>query len=132
MNLNVSSDGTICPMVAVRSMGLAFDSIIGYESVEGTATSLVDEEHLAMLVQIANSRFKTNSERIQRFRASLSKESSPGYVKSERPDWEDASERKKRMKMEGLAKQSTLKEHEDDTMADVLDDFNFNPNSFVA
>jgi tRNA wybutosine-synthesizing protein 3 len=60
-------------MVAVRSAGLSFDSIIGYQSEDGRLVSLVDEEYLHVLMRIANQRFQTNTERISKFRGLLNK-----------------------------------------------------------
>ncbi len=58
-------------MVAVRTTGLAFDSIIGYQTPEGSVVSTVDEQHLRTLVQIANVRFRANVDRTDRFSAAI-------------------------------------------------------------
>ena len=73
MGLTPSKDGTTSPMVAVRSAGLSFDSIIGYQSMHGGLVSLVDEAYLHVLMRIANQRFQTNTERISRFGDVLNK-----------------------------------------------------------
>ncbi|KAI7092796.1 hypothetical protein KC343_g21201, partial [Hortaea werneckii] len=76
-----------CPMVAVRSSGLAFDCIIGYyaegESPEdqGTIKPMVSEGYLRTLVSVANQRFRTNIERRERFRATLLKNAGPSTDK---------------------------------------------------
>lgn len=69
------------PMVAVRSSGLAFDCIIGYcqsssepGGSEARVRPMVSEEYLRTLVGVANQRFRTNSERRERFREALVKE----------------------------------------------------------
>lgn len=81
------------PIVAVRSAGLALESVIGYcETAEEISyldsgrknndlssdepdsfiiRSLVTEEYLGLLVSIANERFEENKRRIARFRANL-------------------------------------------------------------
>jgi tRNA wybutosine-synthesizing protein 3 len=75
------------PMVAVRSSGLALESIIGCSSdddqpsrssegvpvtgANSLVQSLVTEEYLAMLVSIANERFIVNKARVSRFRTHL-------------------------------------------------------------
>ena len=69
------------PMVGVRSAGLAFDCVIGYESGDesgepdsGVARSIhpmVTEQYLRILIDIANQRFLMNSERTERFRQAL-------------------------------------------------------------
>jgi tRNA wybutosine-synthesizing protein 3 len=92
------------PMIAVRSVGLAFDSIIGYLDASGEAVSIVDEPYLQLLHGVANDRFKTNSERINRFREALIPPNPD--VKS---DWEDASARKERKRREGLALRDRLR-----------------------
>ncbi|RMZ15758.1 hypothetical protein D0862_01550 [Hortaea werneckii] len=77
-----AKDGSpACPMVAVRSSGLAFDCLIGYHAAgtspedEGTIRPMVSEAYLRTLVGVANQRFKTNIERRERFRATLLKDS---------------------------------------------------------
>jgi tRNA wybutosine-synthesizing protein 3 len=73
MGLAPSKDGSTSPMIAVRSAGLSFDSIIGYQASDGRLISLVDERYLVTLLRIANQRFQTNTERIGRFRDQLNK-----------------------------------------------------------
>ncbi|KAL9007598.1 MAG: hypothetical protein Q9180_009617 [Flavoplaca navasiana] len=83
------TDPNAIPLVAVRSAGLAFESVIGIvrgDSVqplydcasnedgrqeEEVIEALVGEEYLEMLVDVANERFEANSERIRRFEAAL-------------------------------------------------------------
>jgi len=77
MGLTAAKDGSTSPMVAVRSAGLSFDSIIGYQADNGRLVSLVDEQYLRALVKIANQRFEINSARIQRFRDHLLKDIRP-------------------------------------------------------
>lgn len=128
MNLAKSADGVLNPMVAVRSLGLAFDSIIGYQNSDGAAVSFVDEAYLARLVQIGNERFKTNSERIGRFRSRLLKEHSPN---AESHDREDAAERRQRKRLEGLAKQHEQKRQIVPDPSDILDDYEVDLGTFV-
>ncbi|OCK79760.1 hypothetical protein K432DRAFT_435162 [Lepidopterella palustris CBS 459.81] len=59
------------PMVAVRSAGLSFDAIIGYQNPDDSCISMVDEGYLRTLVGLANERFNINTERVQRFRTAL-------------------------------------------------------------
>lgn len=63
--------GPSTPMVAVRTNGMSFDSIIGYMSADGRIHPMVSEPYLKTIVKIANDRFKTNEERKDRFRAML-------------------------------------------------------------
>ncbi|OIW30915.1 DUF207 domain-containing protein [Coniochaeta ligniaria NRRL 30616] len=55
------------PMVAVRSMGLSFESLVGTMDGSGRKRSIVSPEYLKMLVLIANERFVENRKRIARF-----------------------------------------------------------------
>lgn len=126
---SAAKTGEANPMVAVRSAGYAFDTIIGYQDDEGRNLSLVDESHLRTLVCIANERFKINFERIARFRAALMESYLPSAStasKLSNPDWEDADARKRRKREEGLARQQALqaasaREPADAASVDVYD-----------
>ena len=75
------TDAEAYPMVAVRSAGLAFESLVGViEGPTGAETRedgpervrrLVDDGYLDILVGIAGERFRANSERIARFEGEL-------------------------------------------------------------
>jgi tRNA wybutosine-synthesizing protein 3 len=67
--VNVARAGL--PMVAVRSMGLGFDSIIGYQDAAGKVVCVVDASYLSSVMQIAKERFKTNTARTKRFQDNL-------------------------------------------------------------
>ncbi|TID19356.1 DUF985 domain-containing protein [Venturia nashicola] len=119
MGLSSSMDGTVTPMVAVRSTGLGFDSIIGYQNNDGNIRSLVTEEYLELLINTANERFKTNNERIERFRSGLTLFYHAGKAKNggdSGSSWEDKDERKARKREEGLAKQKEKLEKERSNM----------------
>lgn len=112
VSLGSSKMGEANPVVAIRSTGYSFDSIIGYQDENGHNVSLIDESHLRILVCIANERFKINVERIARFRAQLLgsyQPTSASMSAASRPDWEDAEVRKQRKREEGLARQRALK-----------------------
>ncbi|KAF1940681.1 hypothetical protein EJ02DRAFT_379380 [Clathrospora elynae] len=99
------------PMVAVRSAGYSFDSIIGYQNEDEHNIALVDEKYLQTLVGIANQRFKINTDRIDRFRNALLEIYQPVTsitTGSSKPDWEDADVRKQRKREEGLARQQAM------------------------
>jgi tRNA wybutosine-synthesizing protein 3 len=101
-------------MVAVRSTGLAFDTVIGYENREEIITSIVTEDYLNLMVDVANERFKVNSERISRFRAALLSSYAPSMKAEdngfpEKVVWEDKAARQARKREEGLARQRILK-----------------------
>jgi tRNA wybutosine-synthesizing protein 3 len=98
-------------MVAVRSAGYSFDSIIGYQDEHGRNVPLVDEKYLRTLLAIANDRFRINVERISRFQIALLEAfnaSSSLGDNARKPEWEDADIRKQRKREEGLARQQAL------------------------
>ena len=93
-------------MVAIRSTGLASDTIIGYEDHSSEFLCVVDENYLRILVDIANDRFRVIGERIVKFRSALKNvydDSKQG--KSDHDDWEDPTLRKERKRAEGLRRQ---------------------------
>lgn len=109
VSLGSSKSGEANPVVAIRSTGYSFDSIIGYQDDEGRNISLVDEGHLITLVCIANERFKINLERIARFRTQLLDSYQPALISGPTDsNWEDADVRKQRKRAEGLARQQAL------------------------
>ncbi|KAK4133366.1 hypothetical protein BT67DRAFT_340775, partial [Trichocladium antarcticum] len=91
-------DEEATPMVAVRSMGLSFESLIGAER-NGSRRSLVTGEYLETLVKIANERFVENERRIARFSNALEVAFTPS---KEKENWEDAQVRRVRKRQEGL------------------------------
>jgi tRNA wybutosine-synthesizing protein 3 len=111
VSLSASKSGEFTPMVAVRSAGYSFDSIIGYQDEHGRNITLVDEKYLRTLIAIANDRFRINFERISRFQTAFMEafnvpSSLGGNAK--KPEWEDADTRKQRKREEGLARQQAL------------------------
>lgn len=111
MSLSAPKTGETNPMVAIRSTGYSFDSIIGFHDENGRNIALVDENYLQIVVRIANDRFKINTERIKRFRSALLaayQNDAPGVVGVSRPNWEDAELRKRRKRAEGLARKEAL------------------------
>jgi tRNA wybutosine-synthesizing protein 3 len=111
VSLSATKTGDSTPMVAVRSAGYSFDSIIGYQDSSGRNVLMVDERYLKTLVAIANDRFRINVDRIARFQSALMgvfKPSDPSTNGSTKPEWEDADARKRRKRKEGLARQQAL------------------------
>ena len=109
------------PMVAVRTAGLALESIIGCAQPCSAADfqratrhldhdtdqpqALVDVDYLAMLVRISNERFISNSMRITRLRTCLRDSMNAETKKMERAEtWEDPEARRHRKKQEGFRK----------------------------
>jgi len=125
-SLKALDDVNSFPMVAVRSAGLALESVVGachevdqddgededekeldevdeYEDDE-TVYSLVSEEYCEMLLKLANERFKSNAKRMERFGDDLFSRKA-GHAS----DWEDSEARKERKRAEGLKKQEVLR-----------------------
>jgi tRNA wybutosine-synthesizing protein 3 len=115
INLESSTSEPATPMVAVRSMGLSLESIIGFgEDGSRYPTCTVSEESLETLVEQANERFKENTKRIERFRSLLEKLSAEdaGEVKRKGQDgeeWEDPQVRRERKRAEGLARSQQMR-----------------------
>ncbi|KAK7715312.1 hypothetical protein SLS64_004011 [Diaporthe eres] len=100
-----TSAAAATPIVAIRSMGLGLESLIGRET-NGTKHCTVSVEYLRALVKIANERFAENTRRIGRFRAFL-KEAAAGERRKVRKgdgggEWENAEVRRERKRLEGL------------------------------
>jgi len=101
--------GQISPvMVAVRSNGLTFDSIVGYTTDGHSVILLVNQGYLNLLAQLANSRFAENVSRTERFRSALRERFTRDTKSSSRDEaiWEPAGVRAARMRSEGLLKRS--------------------------
>ncbi|KAH8811398.1 methyltransferase TYW3-domain-containing protein [Xylogone sp. PMI_703] len=110
-----SGPAAINPIVAVRSMGLSLESIIGFHH-EDRDICMVPEWQLRNLVEISNQRFVENEKRIERFRELLIRgtgKHAEGRKKGEGEGvWEDAAVRRERMRVEGLRRREVLKEQE--------------------
>ena len=107
-------DPNAFPMVAIRTAGLAFESLIGVipsrtldenegEEVEEHVIKIVSETYLELLVSIANERFKINAERMRRFETDLFKRE-----EDLADGWEDSKSRQERKKAEALEQRRTL------------------------
>lgn len=101
-------DANAFPMVAIRSSGLALESVVGFMSevdrTDNAVHALVGENYLQMLIQLANQRFRTNTERIKRFEEDLFRRK---VVPS--ASWEDSNARQARKRAEGLKLQEALR-----------------------
>lgn len=102
---DASAAAAATPIVAIRSMGLGLESLIGRET-NGTKHCTVSVEYLRALVKIANERFAENTRRISRFRTYL-KEAAAGERRKTRKgdgggEWESAEVRRERKRLEGL------------------------------
>lgn len=108
VQITPSNTEAATPMVAIRSMGMSFESLIGVE-VGGKRECLVSASYLDTLVQVANDRFVENEKRIARFSEAFHDaavgEAAP-RLNAEGLQWEDAAARRERMKREGLERRS--------------------------
>lgn len=98
------------PIVAIRSMGLSFESLVGYETQDGTRHRFVPQAYLDTLMAIGNERFVENAKRIARFRSAFLDAIKGPAPKTNREGqvWEDAETRKQRMREEGLKRKAAL------------------------
>ncbi|KAF5982566.1 DUF207 domain-containing protein [Fusarium bulbicola] len=110
LNIIPNSKDAATPMVAIRTMGLAFESLIG-QQVDGHRQRIVSPEYLQTLVQIANERFTENKKRIQRFQNAFRDAVAAPVprLNPEGQEWEDAVARRERKRAEGLRKKAELK-----------------------
>ena len=114
-------DANAFPMVAIRSSGLALESVIGCvpDRVKDTSRkgsdsknyldsevvhSLVSDNYLALLINIANDRFISNTERMRRFEFDLFDREA-----TTTSGWEDSKTRQERKRAEGLKQQEEIR-----------------------
>ncbi|KUI65536.1 tRNA wybutosine-synthesizing protein 3 [Cytospora mali] len=104
-----ASPDAVTPIVAIRSMGLGLESLIGRET-NRIKHCTVSGEYLKALIKIANERFVENARRIERFRMLLREATAAGGGKARvrkgdgGGEWEDAEVRRERKRLEGLRK----------------------------
>ncbi|KAH8131833.1 tRNA wybutosine-synthesizing protein 3 [Trichoderma asperellum] len=135
INITSPSSEQTTPMVAIRSMGLSLESLIGYEDAQGQRRRIVPPEYLKMLLQISNERFVENTKRIERFRSALKEailEPKPANVPKrlnpEGKEWEDAAARRERLRAEGLKRKAALQaEKKESTSQDIDVDLQMDP-----
>lgn len=106
INLLPSSGAHATPMVAIRSMGLGFESIIGRLDKNGRTCSIISESLLQSFFETANERFAENEKRRDRFWNNLKEEvglGAPAPVRQgDSGAWEDKGARRERLRREGL------------------------------
>lgn len=99
-------------MVAVRTISLAFDSVIGYEGVDGKLIPMVTEAYMRVLVELCNERFHKNKERTEAFREALFESFKPQQSQFSGPSaWEPLEQRRARMKEDGIRRQAKTDAH---------------------
>ncbi|KAK2039257.1 hypothetical protein LZ31DRAFT_506500 [Colletotrichum somersetense] len=108
-----SSSPPVTPMVGVRTMGLALESLVGYvdeDDSDEARRCTVSAGYLRDLMQIANERFAENAARIARFRAALREALAgpPPKLGEGGAAWEDAAARRERKKAEGLRRKEEM------------------------
>ncbi|KAK1968706.1 hypothetical protein LY78DRAFT_573630 [Colletotrichum sublineola] len=108
-----SSSKPVTPMVGVRTMGLALESLVGYvddDDDEEVRHCTVSASYLRDLTQIANERFAENAARIARFRAALQEALAgpPPKLGEGGAAWEDAAARRERKRAEGLRRKEEV------------------------
>jgi tRNA wybutosine-synthesizing protein 3 len=99
-------DSATTPIVAIRSMGLSLESLIGIQE-DGITKCTVSDDYLYSLLRISNERFEENRKRIQRFHTALLDVSYPSK-KKDGTEWEDANARRERKRAEGLRRKAEL------------------------
>lgn len=109
-------------MVAIRSLGLGFESLVGYETPDGQRRWLVSADLLETLRAVADERFAENARRIERFRAAFLDAVRAPQTTAGR-EWEDAAARRERKRAEGLTRQAALAaDKTDERVADAAPD----------
>jgi len=101
-----------CPTVAVRTAGLALESVVGHVARGETCRALVSEDYLAVLVELANERFVANRERVERFRACLRQNMAAAETQGDettREGWKDSDKRRQRKCKQGMQEKSANK-----------------------
>ncbi|KAI0423019.1 methyltransferase TYW3-domain-containing protein [Xylaria grammica] len=122
INLTSTTAEAITPIVAIRSMGLSFESLVGIRENDSTKCT-VSDNYLHSLLRIANERFEENRKRIERFRTTILDASYPPK-KRDGTEWEDARARRERKRAEGLRRKAELQgqpQKGGDTEADGVD-----------
>ncbi|KAG5925962.1 hypothetical protein E4U42_003791 [Claviceps africana] len=109
LNITPQPDSSTTPLVAIRSMGLSFESLIGYEA-NGTRHPLVTGPYLRTLMGVARERFAENAKRIARFRGGFAAAvvAPRGSIRPDGKHWEDGAVRRERMREEGLRRREAL------------------------
>ncbi|KAI0906127.1 methyltransferase TYW3-domain-containing protein [Ustulina deusta] len=108
INLTSTAAEAVTPIVAIRSMGLSLESLIGIQE-DGMTKCTVSNDYLLGLLRIANERFEENRKRIERFRIAVLDASNPPK-KGDGTEWEDAQARRERKRVEGLRRKAELQE----------------------
>ena len=108
LNLLPTTSAHATPMVAIRSMGLGFESVIGRLDENGRPCSIISESLLLTFFETANERFAENEKRRERFYEHLKQEVGLGAPTSQKQGdsgaWEDKDARRERLRRQGMEK----------------------------
>ncbi|KAL6882841.1 methyltransferase TYW3 domain-containing protein [Trichoderma longibrachiatum] len=128
INITSPSSEQTTPMVAIRSMGLSLESLVGYQDLDGQRRRIVPAGYFKMLLQISNERFVENTKRIERFRSAFKAavlnpqaSSVPKKLNPEGMEWEDAAARRERLRAEGLRRKAALQAEKSTSPAQDID-----------
>jgi tRNA wybutosine-synthesizing protein 3 len=117
----VGEDAVTTPIVAIRTMGLALESLVGVQRGAGGAVECtVSPAYLRTLLDISHERFAENAKRIRRFEAAVEEALRPPR-KSDGSEWEDAAARRERKRAEGLRRKAELASREKESKAAAVD-----------
>jgi tRNA wybutosine-synthesizing protein 3 len=108
--VSAREDEPVTPMVAIRSMGLGLESLVGVQK-EHEIKQTVSDDYLHALLDISNDRFGENRRRIERFRGALMQltaTAAQSQKKKDGTEWEDANTRRERKKAEGMRRKAHL------------------------
>lgn len=111
----VSSVTSDTPIVAIRTNGLALESILGAQ-VEDKLVAFVDYAYIAKLWDIAEARFQANTARIKRFQDLMRQAFVEASVSKDK-QWEDEAVRSRRKREEGLQRQALVRKQKEEENA---------------
>ncbi|KAH6651794.1 methyltransferase TYW3-domain-containing protein [Truncatella angustata] len=106
LNLTAAGGEAVTPIVAIRTMGLGLESLVGIQKGD-LIQRTVTPDYLQTLLDISHDRFAENSKRIQRFRAAIFEAAQPPK-KKDGTEWEDAAARRERKKAQGLRRKAEM------------------------
>ncbi|KAK4194283.1 methyltransferase TYW3-domain-containing protein [Triangularia verruculosa] len=107
------------PIVAIRSMGLSFESLIGVEGSDGVRRAVVSSGYLKRVVANSEKLFKENEKRIARFKEAL--KSAFEEKPKAKEGWEDAEARRERKRLEGLKRKEEMQRQKEAEAAGIAD-----------
>jgi tRNA wybutosine-synthesizing protein 3 len=110
-------------MVAIRSMGLSFESLVGTMDSAGRKSSIVSPDYLKMLVRIANERFVENQKRIARFLEELRHEIADAGAMADVSRADEKELRRESKRAEGLRRQAEARSRREEKPVAEIDSY---------